>query len=101
VERDLVIAQAPQAGSPLEKSGMISVLVSSGKRPSALITPRLVGKKMEEAITIIERMGLQHHVAYRAAGERTQAQGRVVLSQKPAAGYPILTEGTLELSVSK
>ena len=32
VERDIVIAQAPQAGSPLDKGGRIDLLISSGKK---------------------------------------------------------------------
>lgn len=100
VERDIVIAQAPQPNSPLEKGGMITMLVSSGKRPVSLVVPRLIGKRADDAVQLIERMGLQHQVTYRPAGEKTST-GRTVLGQKPSAGYPVIAEGTIEIIVSK
>lgn len=102
VERDLVIAQAPQPGTPLEKNGTISLLVSSGKKQSTLATPQLVGKRAEEAVRIIERLGLQHRLSYRAAVEKgSTTTGRMVLSQRPAAGYPIAPDGMVELVATR
>jgi len=102
VERDMVIAQAPRPGTPLEKSGVINLLVSSGKKQSTLATPQLVGKRAEEAVRIIERMGLQHRLSYRAANEKGAAvTGRTVLSQRPAAGYPIAPDGMVELVATR
>lgn len=102
VERDLVIAQTPQPDTPLEKSGTISLLVSSGKKLSTLTAPQLIGKRAEEAVRIIERMGLQHHLSYRAADEKgAAATGRMVLSQRPAAGYPIAPDGMVEIVATR
>jgi len=102
VDRDLVIAQAPLPGTPLEKSGTISLLVSSGKKQSSLTTPQLVGKRAEEAIRIIERMGLQHRLSYHAAGEKGSTTAtRMVSSQRPAAGYPIAPDGMVELVATR
>jgi beta-lactam-binding protein with PASTA domain len=102
VERDLVIAQSPLPGTPLEKSGAISLLVSSGKKQSTLATPSLIGKRAEEAVRIIERMGLQHHLSYRTAEEKGPATtGRMVLSQRPAAGYPIASDGMVEIVAAR
>jgi beta-lactam-binding protein with PASTA domain len=100
VDRDLVIAQAPETGSPLEKGGTISVLVSAGKKAQVFVMPKLIGKKAEEAVKIVDRMGLQHRLSYRVpAGDAPSL--RTVIDQKPAAGYPVGVEATVDLVVSK
>jgi beta-lactam-binding protein with PASTA domain len=77
-------------------------LVSSGKKLSTLTAPQLIGKRAEEAVRIIERMGLQHHLSYRAADEKgAAATGRMVLSQRPAAGYPIAPDGIVEIVATR
>jgi serine/threonine-protein kinase len=101
VERDIVISQAPQAGSPVEKGGKISMLVSSGKKVPLLVTPKLIGKKAEEAVKIVDRAGLQHRIVYRTSGTKFSAAERVVVSQKPSAGYPVPSDGTVDIVVSK
>jgi serine/threonine-protein kinase len=101
VERDIVISQAPQAGSPVERGGKISMLVSSGKKVPLLVTPKLIGKKAEEAVKIVDRAGLQHRIVYRTSGTKFSAAERVVVSQKPGAGYPVPSDGTVDIVVSK
>jgi eukaryotic-like serine/threonine-protein kinase len=102
VERDVVMAQDPAAGSPIAKDGAVGLLVSAGTKPERLIMPRLVGRKAEEALRIVERLGLQHRVATKSTG--TAAGGRtsgVVVSQKPGAEWPVTTETTVELVVNR
>jgi len=101
VERDIVISQAPQAGSPVEKGGKISVLVSSGRKVPLLVTPKLVGKTAEEAVKIVERAGLQHRIVYRTSRTKFSAVESVVVSQNPDAGYPVSSDGTVDIIVSK
>ena len=101
VERDIVISQAPQAGSPVEKGGKISVLVSSGRKVPLLITPKLIGKTAEEAVKIVERAGLQHRIVYRTPRTKFSAVESVVVSQNPDAGYPVSSDGTVDIIVSK
>lgn len=98
VDRDLIIAQYPQFGSPLEKGGTIGVLVSSGKKPDLLVMPKLLGKKAEEALRIVDRLELQHRIITRAGSAGTE---RTVLSQKPSAGYPVSADATVDIVVSK
>jgi beta-lactam-binding protein with PASTA domain len=100
VDRDLVIAQAPEAGSPLEKGDAISMLVSAGKKAQVFVMPKLVGKKAEEAVKSIDRMGLQHRVSYRASAVDTPSL-RTVINQKPAAGYPVVVDAVVDIVVSK
>jgi serine/threonine-protein kinase len=101
VERDMIIAQHPQAGSSLEKGGTITLLVSAGRKALPLIMPKLVGKRAEDAVRIMDRLGLQHRVQTRAAGDRPPGTERIVVSQKPAAGHPVHPAGAVELVVSK
>jgi eukaryotic-like serine/threonine-protein kinase len=101
VERDLVIAQYPQAGSPLEKGGTITLLVSGGRKAEPLVMPKLTGKRAEEALRIVDRMGLQHRVTARATGDKPTGAERTVIGQKPGAGYPVSVEATVDIIVSK
>lgn len=101
VERDVVIAQSPEPGTPLAKGGRISLLVSTGPRPKLFAMPRLVGKSAESAVRMVEGMGLQHRLSYRESDPAQQAMHRVVLGQKPAAGQAIGADGLVELVVSK
>ncbi len=100
VERDVVIAQDPPAGSPLERSGKISMLVSAGRKVDAFIMPNLAGKRVDDAVKTVDRMGLQHRVVSRAAGDKA-AGARAVISQKPGAGSPVTADATVDIFVSK
>ncbi len=101
IERDMVIAQDPQAGSPLEKGGTLSMLVSAGKSPSLMVMPKLIGKRAQDALRIVDRLGLQHRITMRSTGDKPGGTGRTVISQKPGAGYPISADATVDLVVSK
>lgn len=100
VERDLVIAQDPQPGSPLDRGGKISLLISAGKRPEIMVMPGLTGKRAQEAAMIIDRMGLQQRVSYRSSAAAPSGD-HIVLQQKPAPGWPISADATVEIVVSK
>lgn len=100
-ERDIVIAQDPPAGSPLDKGGTIGVLVSSGRKTETLVMPKLTGKRAEEAVKILDRMGLQHRAMYRATGEKATATEHTVMQQKPNAGSPVAADATVDIVVSK
>lgn len=101
IERDMVIAQDPPAGTPLDKGSEAGILVSSGKKPVFFITPRLVGRKAEEAVRIVDDAGLQHRIVTTASRTTDPAAGRVVVSQKPMAGHPVAGDGVVELVVTK
>jgi serine/threonine-protein kinase len=101
VERDVVIAQDPQAGSSLDRGGRVSVLVSAGRKAQLLAMPRLIGKKAEEALKVIDRMGLQHRVITRSETTRLQTGDRIVVGQKPGAGFPIAADASVDIVVSR
>ena len=77
------------------------MLVSAGKKSRPLVMPKLAGKKAEAAVRIVDRMGLQHRLISRATSTGTPAGGRVVVGQKPAAGYPVGADVLVELVVSR
>ncbi|MHB8845838.1 MAG: PASTA domain-containing protein [Nitrospirota bacterium] len=100
VERDIVISQDPPSGTPLDRGGRVSLLVSLGKKGKLFVTPALVGKKAEDAARIVERLGFQHRIVSRGSG--TDLTGdRVVVNQKPAAGNPLMPDAVVEMIVSK
>ncbi len=101
VERDIVIAQAPEAGSPLEKGGSISLLISAGNKPQQYVMPALTGKKAEEALRTIDKMGLQRRVTVRPSGDQQTGTDRIVVHQKPGAGSPVSVDTMVEIAVNR
>ena len=99
VQRDTVFAQDPPAGTSLEKGARISILVSSGKKKQVYVMPRLIDRGPEEAVRTTDRMGLQHRVITRTAGE--PASPRQVIAQKPAAGHPVTADDVVEIIVNR
>jgi len=101
IDRDVVIAQAPEPGSLLDRGGQVSMLVSAGRKAQPFVMPKLIGKKAEEAVKIIDRMGLQHRVISRASGDKSPTTSRTVVHQKPTAGYPVAADAMVDIVVSK
>jgi serine/threonine-protein kinase len=101
IDRDIVIAQNPQAGSPIEKGGTLDILVSAGKKKQSLVMPKLIGKRPDEALRIVDRLQLQHRVIARAVGDKPLGAGRTVIGQTPGAGYPVSTDATVDIIVGK
>jgi serine/threonine-protein kinase len=101
VERDIVIAQAPEAGSPLDKGSSIGVLISTGTKAQQYVMPALTGKKAEEALKIIDRMGLQSRVIARPPGEKDAGPDRIVIHQTPGAGSPVAMDATVDIVVNR
>lgn len=98
-QRDTVMAQDPPAGSSLEKGARISILVSSGRKKQVYVMPRLLDRGPEEAVRTTDRMGLQHRVVTKAAGEPSSP--RQVIAQKPAAGHPVTADDVVEIVVNR
>jgi len=101
IEPDTVIAQDPAAGSQLDRGGKVSILVSAGKKAPVFIMPKLTGRKTDEAVRIIDRMGMQHRLVTRISPTQSQTGDRVVVNQRPVAGYPVAADTTVDLVVSR
>jgi beta-lactam-binding protein with PASTA domain len=101
VERDIVIAQDPESGNSLEKGGSISLLISTGNKAPLYVMPALMGKKAEEALKIIDRIGLQRRVIKRPPGDKETGADRIVIQQKPGAGSPVAMNTTVDIVVNR
>ncbi|MCK9420896.1 MAG: PASTA domain-containing protein [Nitrospirae bacterium] len=101
VERDMVIAQGPEAGNPLEKGSGISLLISAGNKAPLYVMPALTGKKAKEALRIIDRIGLQRRVITRPPGNEETGTDRIVIQQKPGAGSPVARDATVDIVVNR
>src|SRR5919197_337979 len=78
--KDIVIAQAPQAGAKLSKGGTVALTVSAG--PAKVVVPSVTGSTVASAI---QRIHAAHLVSRQIPVFAAKAKGTVV-SQKPAAG---------------
>jgi beta-lactam-binding protein with PASTA domain len=101
IDRDIVIAQDPPAGTPLAKGARIGLLVSLGRKARVLVMPKLVGKRAEEAVRLVDRLGIQHRVHSRPAATAAPFTERTVVTQKPLPGHPLAVDSVVELVVSK
>jgi beta-lactam-binding protein with PASTA domain len=101
VERNTVIAQDPPAGAPLEQGGRVGILVSLGKKGHLYVAPKLVGKRADEAVRFVDRMGLQHRVTSRQTPTGASQGDRIVVAQRPLPGYPLPADGLVELEVGR
>lgn len=101
IGRDIVIAQSPAPGMPLERGGKVGILVSTGREAQLFAMPKMVGKKAEVAVRTVEAMGLQYRLSYKSAENPHPFTERVVLGQKPQAGHPVTGDVVVELTVSK
>jgi beta-lactam-binding protein with PASTA domain len=101
VERDIIISQDPPAGTPLDKNVQVGILVSLGKKNRVYVVPRFIGRKAEEAVRTVDRMGLQYRISSLPTSTGTPAGERTVVNQKPLPGYPVSVDGTIELIVSR
>lgn len=101
VERDLVMAQDPPAGTPLQQNTQVGLLVSLGKRPRVLVMPMLIGKRADEAVRLVDRLGVQHRIISLSSDTAASFTGRTVVRQKPAPGNPLAVDNQVELAVSQ
>jgi len=102
VERDIVIGQDPPAGTPLDKAGRVGLLVSLGKKTRTFVTPKLIGRRADDAVRTVDRLGLQHRVISGPSGTGGAALAeRTVVNQRPLPGYPVSADGMVELVVSR
>lgn len=99
VERDLVIATSPVAGTPAIEGESVQLLVSLGPERSSFLLPDLRGKKESEVRRHLNLFGLGlARVAYLTGGEQPGAPG-VVVSQVPPAGAEVDSRSSIEVEV--
>jgi serine/threonine-protein kinase len=82
VAKGVIVAQDPPAGSPLKRGSAVSLVVSKGRQPIAVVDWR--GKPMSEAVAALTKAGLK--VTQGAAKNSDTVPKGAVLTQDPAKG---------------
>lgn len=96
--RDEILAQFPPAGTNGFRESTVDLLVSTGPRPALIRMIDLKGLGLESAIDAIEK----HHLV---VGNITQVdqpdiQDNLVLDHSPAKGYPVISGGSIDLTIN-
>jgi serine/threonine-protein kinase len=95
VEEGLVIEQSPPAGSRIAKGDTVTIVVSTG--PNEVEVPALAGRTYEEAVDILEELGLEP----RRVDVFSQRPVGIVASLEPKAGTVVDEGSTVTVRVSK
>jgi serine/threonine-protein kinase len=96
VEKGFIFDQAPQADEPLPKGKPVQIQVSRG--PVEIELPKLIGVRVAQAQTDMEKLGLKVVVRWMSIGETPT---NVVLNQSPAAGTKVKPGATVQLSACR
>ena len=96
---NLVVAQDPPPGAPVERAGRVDLLVSTGAREALRVMPDLVGRPLPQARRFLAGSGL------RLGNVRTQPDPSwppgIVVRQFPLSGYPVAAGDLISLVVSE
>ena len=90
VEKDVVIAQRPQAGEP--GWGIVNLLVSLGPYEVFYKCPSFTDRSLEDARALAQSLGLRL---------LEKGKGDKILSQKPDAGSIIKKGATVEITIGE
>ncbi len=94
-DENVVFDQDPEGDTRIERGGKVVLKISQGAKP--VDVPNVVGSSEEDAITALERLGLQAEVTNEP--DETVSLGRVV-SQNPTPGTPAPKGTPVQLVVS-
>ncbi len=94
-----VVAQGVEPGVPLPRDSKVPLVVSSGPRPVLLRSPRLEGRSLEDALTLLDDLGLRLGRVEEVRLDDPERQGKVV-GQEPLAGFPVQRGSSVVLSVA-
>jgi len=94
-----VVAQGADPGRLLPREASLPLILSSGPRPALLRMPRLDGNTLEDALTVLDKLGLRLGRIEEMALEDAARQGRVV-TQEPLGGFPVQRGSPVVLSIA-
>lgn len=94
-----VVAQGADPGRPLPRESRVPLIVSSGPPPVVLRMPRLEGSTLEDALSVLDRLGLRLERIQEVSRQGSTPVGRVV-SQEPLGGFPVPRGAAVILSVA-
>jgi serine/threonine-protein kinase len=96
VEKGFIFDQTPRADEPLAKGKPVQIQVSRG--PVEIELPKVIGVRVAQAQTDLEKLGLKVTVRWMSIGETPI---NVVLNQSPAAGTKVKPGATVQLSACR
>ncbi len=94
-----VLALGADPGRLLPREASLPLALSSGPAPALLRMPRLDGNTLEDALAVLDELGLRLGRIEEVALEDPSRQGRVV-SQEPLGGFPVQRGAPVVLSVA-
>ena len=95
--QDEIISQGPSPQTEINTEDGINVLVSLGRRNPGFYMPELMGRKIEEAKDIFEKLSLE---IGKIKESPSSGEEGVILSQVPLPGTRVDCETSIELVVS-
>lgn len=99
VSKDRVVAQDPEPGNPVARSGPVDLLVSAGDRPEAFMMPDMKGLFMDEAILSIEARKMKLD-GVESVYDKTRPPNTVI-GQAPPAGYRVEQGDGVRLMINR
>jgi len=99
MEKDFVLAQVPASAKVVSRGSCVDLLVSMGRRPTALKMPDLAGLTLEDALQSIERHDLvigELKSAYQGNKPRN-----TIVEHEPVSGQRVITGNSVHLLVNR
>ncbi len=99
VKKNIIISQYPLPGAEIEREISPNLLISMGLRPQEFVMPDLVGLFLDEAVLAAEKINLVIDSVKPVYLE--DKPDNIVLNQEPLAGYHVLENNLINLSVNR
>jgi beta-lactam-binding protein with PASTA domain len=90
----IVFEQSPTEGTGLAKGGIVTILVSSGKK--TVDVPDVVGKQLTDAVAALTRAGLNA----KSVGVPSEKPSGTVTAQDPRSGTSLVEGATVRINYS-
>jgi eukaryotic-like serine/threonine-protein kinase len=90
----IVFEQSPAEGTGLERGGMVTILVSTGKK--TVTVPDVVGEQLTEAVATLTKAGL----VAKSVGVPSAKPSGTVTAQDPASGTSLVENATVRINYS-
>jgi serine/threonine-protein kinase len=99
VEKNHVIVHAPPAGTRINRGAKVDLLISLGPRPIKHVVPDLTGLALDQAVLIIEKVGLTVG-NIRSQFDKRKSRNSII-SQEPLAGYGVNVGSPVHLVINR
>ncbi|MGD9087885.1 MAG: PASTA domain-containing protein [Desulfobacterales bacterium] len=99
IQKDLVLAQVPAAGTVVSRESCVDLLVSLGQRPKAFKMPDLAGLTLEDALQSIEGHSLV--IGELKSTDQPKHPRNTVVEQEPVSGRRVVTGSSVRLLINR